>query len=527
MPTTASYVHVEISGEFHQHQKVVIGIYWALSLLLIFRSTKNNNRQGWVALACAVGMVQLRHFLTFWDTYRSPSKHPRAAPAFDLAHTLPVEPIVFLLAVQVISWNIQTYGHSFMTRIRDRISGTHKEGMFQTIVSPICLAACVAMICTYQETWKILRHVPPPQEERNDAAPNRNNEKKVVFSDSVLAAGCCLGSMLSVHGNLHNFLIVFCYAYDDITAGRFFLDIIFPGLSMLLVVVTAFVVYDVYGRHHEEDPSKYSGIPEETEGDDGIEMSAGEHGGDVDELCLDVGNGDGATLEQRLTDEVAGSILDCDCHPLHLAMAIFATGCLWPVYLASGLIGAAIVIALTTVFGGYWIAGRAYSPPPNGNAGSHHDPILAGIDAGPILLYIGLTILTASLTDTGLQQYLLWCGPDTYNCENLNLYLALSVVLNGIFLSPLVTTIMVASMFPYLPPFEWFQVSLELSTALLIRAVWRVLVEYHYVTRRLGHLVVAFVATLVVALFAGFVARCILQEYHGAYECSFRLGECV
>ena len=530
-PRYSEYVHVDISGDFNPNQKFIVTLYWLISLIIISRSSQSSTKQGWVALACGVGMILIRQAMTLFNDHTQP---------FYIERGLPAEPIVFLLAMQVMVAALQAYFPAFGEWIRGQIfkrgSEVADSGLVATVIRPMALSAGLSMVLTHHETLKLLR------QESN--VSSTSSKARLVLLESVVAAGSSIGSMVVVHGNLHNLLIVVCYAYDDIGWTEFIVNMVCPMLVVASVSLAAFIIVAAQFPLPDDAPSSMQDLGNEaqyhgiavTDGDvDITDVDEWDNDGPENLPALDGDihdeERDGTPDESAMKGDLEESRSSCSVHAWILIFLLAVIALAYIIYLLDSIITTAVTAALIAVFVGQ----RFMTAVPSSTLDTtlETDPVLANLDVSSTFLFIGLTLITSSFSDTGVPQ-MFFCSPNGSWCLlSNNTPWALVTIVCGVALSPLVTTIVLAATVPYASPYDWLQVSLHLSVALLVRSLWNAIFQHHtfhkdlHLSRRAVTWMALVVVAGVVPLVAGMMAHNVLKQYHFVPGCSIRLGECL
>lgn len=495
---------------------------------------------------------------------------------FNLRRALPTEPIAFLVSMMILKAVLVQYYPRFQQGLKNCFRKS-KVGINATILGPFGLSFILAPVLSQDVTVSLLESIYGPQQQEQEGGIGEENS--IVMTQTIWRAGSALGSALTVNGNLHNLLIVLCLAYDDISWFGFFLDMLFP---LMTVFILSFFILLILGCARQMSASKvetnhqdYQNFTTDDETHAAVvtnekppeTVTNPEAAGEVDPNHTKAGSTvetsaplDGTTanvntqgvsntglLVDTKTEEI-GDAADVQQATLSPFIVVSAMIVLFLGYLFGRDV---ILMTCFVVMALFWIGwcrnpGCGCSVPwsssqqqqqPSDVFATWKNSFLSRLDFDVLFVYIGVTILTQSWNDTGMPGYILYrLGGECYN----KLYMAcvmpqIQVVYwFAVIFSPLTTVLVLATSYPYDAPYYWIQYSLCLSMATMTRSMLQDTFWYCIpkigMTERSSFSWLYFVPYLFIAftLPIFFLRICITlsAHFHFTAECSERLGEC-
>ena len=201
-----------------------------------------------------------------------------------------------------------------------------------------------------------------------------------------------------------------------------------------------------------------------------------------------------------------------------------------------------LLISWTFVAVMIWIGSACYYDSSRDSADYDRRQLWKFIDLKPLILYISWCILTGSLADTGVPQFVFnismgKCADQMTEGSCINKFEFLVYAMSTC-LSPLVTVIGLLCTFPYASPYDWIQVVVAISMGGYTRCLWNLTPRSRSSHRDMhaeeGSKCIACtrssiiwrVLVVSVSLLAQRCASAFIQGFHTVYECSERLGEC-
>jgi hypothetical protein len=349
--------------------------------------------------------------------------------------------------------------------------------------------------------------------------------------DILIRAGASIGSALTLHGNLHNLLIVLCLAYDgdDIQWLEFLANLALPIPGVLLCCLPPIFLSDWSGcfsfseaAHHEDYATVSTKLDLTLEEENGIELQGNansiETGGDhiateySKPACTTTTEDD--NTEDETDDAESVEIRTDSC----FTSARFVALCL--VFMIIGYAAGGNVLPVTgvVVMILLWVGRHATSPAVT------VDPVFCQLDYEPLFTYIGVALLTLAWTATGVPQNLFLFLPE--ECQwlspNCKFEFGLIQYVMGVLISPTAAAFVFEGTLPFAAPYDWLQVSFALSMAYVTRSIIPPLMRKWPTPSRLRSL---FLAMVLLIMFLG-IGTFLLATFHSTYECSKRLGEC-
>jgi len=405
------YVHVDMSDQFTRSAKVLVSvlflvasgsIFLAPASLALFRGGGSNKDRaaGWRAVSWGVAMVILREVIV----------RTGSGPHYVVRRAVPTEPAIFLFAMTIcFRTALERYFPSCRRIVHQKLLrwGSHRlNAVWASFVGP----ALLAPVLTHDVASYLFR-----ASEEDGEGGDTIGIDDVTFpaaADVLATFGSGLGSALTPTGNLHNVLIVICLAYDSIGWSEFARNMLLPVVTVVLCACAALLL--VAGRLAGSSAANASTCSDSIDGYEGLTSS--NHDLELRDVVGARETGDDSKKEDKevssflskgkqeekdpMTVEASpeGSRETVNSAIPTVVVALAATVMVVCYGVGADVILTTVTVALSVAWIGSWWTSFA--------SGSPSSPLLAKVDVEPILLYVGISLLTTSLTDTGVPQWL-------------------------------------------------------------------------------------------------------------------------